>query len=312
MTVLRSVLCTLAVLLCGVPLLLHPNAALPVSPQQTAPTTSANIKAINPTFTTIDVPGGWGSVGVSGINTAGEMVGTFAKANNGENVHSFKLVDGEFTYFDYPGAYGTFAGGINDSGTIVGYAEFNGGLTALGFFYDGTTFTTYQDSHVPATFAMSLNNAGDVVGGKGDPGTTRGFQMRSGQFRNISPPGGEWVYVYATATNSSGEVVGWTAPPDAAFSYRNGRYLAIAFPGATDTEAHGINDADVIVGWYASSGYNAFAYRGGKYLSFAYPGAAGTFPSAINLAGQVVGSYTFDYQTYHGFVTSPITEKYFR
>src|SRR5689334_22059336 len=61
-----------------------------VEAQQLAAPGPTDVKTINPTFTTIDVPGDWGSVGISGINTAGEMVGTFAKANNGENVHSFK------------------------------------------------------------------------------------------------------------------------------------------------------------------------------------------------------------------------------
>ena len=84
------------------------------------------------------------------------------------------------------------------------------------------------------------------------------------------------------------------------------------FPGAGQTEAHGVNDGGMIVGWYAvgSSDYG-FALMKGKYVSFGYPGAVGTFPNAVNVSRQVVGSYTFDYQTFHGFVTSPITSEDF-
>jgi len=55
-----------------------------------------------------------------------------------------------------------------------------------------------------------------------------------------------------------------------------------------------------------------FAVMKGKYVSFGYPGAAGTLPSGINASGQIVGSYTFDFSTYHGFVTSPITAEDFQ
>jgi probable HAF family extracellular repeat protein len=45
----------------------------------------------------------------------------------------------------------------------------------------------------------------------------------------------------------------------------------------------------------------------GKYTRITYPGAIYSFAFDINNAGQIVGSYSFDQQTYHGFVTSPIT-----
>jgi len=50
-----------------------------------------------------------------------------------------------------------------------------------------------------------------------------------------------------------------------------------------------------------------FESKNGNYISFRYPGSVATSASGINASGQVVGEYTSDYQTYHGFVTSPIT-----
>jgi uncharacterized membrane protein len=254
------------------------------------------------TFTTIDVPGA-GATGVQGINTSGEMVGVYGTTNQSP-AHAFILNNGVFSYFDYPNAYATFAYGINDSSLIVGYAEFQGGSTARGFLFDGSIFTPFRAGNSSATFGMGINNANLVVGGAGTIYTTKGFKLRNGHFQNISPPGTN-VYVYATGINNLGRVVGWT--DDNGFAYSQGSFRTIAFPGAARTQAHGISDNGVIIGWYATGSFvYGFSLINGSYTSFGYPGAKGTFPLGINASGQVVGSYTFDYTSYHGFVTSPI------
>ncbi|HZQ69178.1 MAG TPA: hypothetical protein VFA68_11720 [Terriglobales bacterium] len=265
---------------------------------------AAQIKTIFPTFTTIDVPGA-GVTGVQGVNTAGDMVGVYAPMNTGP-AHAFLLKNGAFTYFDYAGAYSTLAYGINDSGLIVGFAYFNGGTTAQGFKYNGTKFSLFNEGANSATFGMGVNNSGFIVGGAGSIYETTGFELRSGSYKSIAPPG-NYVYIYATAVNNLGEVVGWT--DSGGFTYRGGKVQTIAVPGAIVTEAHGVNDSGLIAGWYGKCSVNdcGFVLMKGQILSFAYPGATGTFPAGINASGEVVGSYTFDYQTYHGFVTSPIT-----
>jgi probable HAF family extracellular repeat protein len=115
------------------------------------------------------------------------------------------------------------------------------------------------------------------------------------------------VYVYGSAINNFGAIVGWTDYDG--FLCRHGICRILDFPGANKTEALGINDSGVIVGWYTvpQGCVCAFALKNGKYISFSYPGAAGTFAAGINASGQIVGEYTFDYNAYHGFVTSPIT-----
>lgn len=273
---------------------------------------SNNIRTINPTFTTIDVPGAE-VTGVQSINTAGDMAGVYAPMNRGP-AHAFLLTNGVFTYFDYPGAYSTLAYGINDIGLIVGFAYFNGGATAQGFKYNGTTFSLFNDGLNSATFGMGINNAGVIVGGTGSIYETTGFELRGVGYKSITPPGNN-IYVYATGINNFGQVIGWTgSSPDSGFAYHNGRYSTIVVPGSFATEAHGLNDSGVIVGWYETLGdcTCAFALKNGAYLSFGYPGALGTFAAGINSAGQVVGSYTFDNTTFHGFVTSPITNGDFR
>ena len=253
------------------------------------------------TFTTIDVPGA-NVTGVSGINTAGDMVGEFGQDNSGP-LRGFLYRGGAFTYYSYPGQTVTVPLGINDSGLIVGYAGQN---PVVGFLYDGTTFTTLHAGGASATFSEGINNAGMVVGGAGTIYTTKGFQMRGGHFKTLNVPG-QYVYVFASGINNFSQVVGSTDYDG--FVCRNGSCRIFDFPGANQTSAHGINDTGVIVGWYTMNGCLAcgFALRNGKYISFSYPGAKGTLPNGISPSGQIVGAYTFDFQTYHGFVTSPIT-----
>ena len=264
----------------------------------------SNVKTINVTFTTIDVPGA-GVTGVYGINSAGDMVGYYGTDSNDPNKHGFLLSSGNFTYLDYPSAYATFAYGINDSGLIVGSAEFNGGLTAVGFSYDGSVYTPISDGGNTTTITYAINNAGEIVGGAGTAYTTKGIATRGNKFKNLNVPG-TYSYVFASGVNKAGTIVGWA--DENGFLCKNNVCQTLNFPGATETANDGVNDAGVVVGWYGIPGQClcAFAMRNGKYLSFSYPGAAFTGAAAINNLGQIVGQYTFDYQTFHGFVTNPI------
>jgi hypothetical protein len=261
------------------------------------------------TFTTIDVPEAGYTI-VSGINTAGEMVGNYGQNINTDS-NGFLYSNGVFTYFDYPGETMTVPSGINDSGLIVGYADSGGSI--IGFLYDGSTFTAIQDGSDSATLAFGVNNAGLVVGGAGSPGVTRGFELRAEKFKNISPPPGGWIYVYATGVNNLGEIVGWTESAGlSGFLDKGGRFQTINYPGSYNTEVWGVNDSGVIVGWYQSCtpscGTHGFALKAGKYLSFDYPGAYVTGATGINATGQVVGFYQVDESgTSQGFATSPIT-----
>jgi len=289
-----------ALLLCAVPLLVHST------PPQAVPAAATVSHDLNLTFTPIDYPGS-NYTGVWGINSNGDMVGNYG-SNIETNSHGFLLRDGVYTSFDYPGESKTVAAGINDSGLIVGYT---GDLRVRGFLYDGTSFTrTIRNGSNTATVALGINNAGQVVGGFGTAGATRGFILRGQQFKVLSPPPGGWIYVYARGVNNLGEVVGWdSGSGDDGFTYMNGTYQTIAFPGSSLTEALGINDGDILVGWYSAEGCLpcGFAYKNGTYLSFNYPGAYGTLPTSINNAGQVVGQYQLSDGSLHGFITSPIT-----
>jgi probable HAF family extracellular repeat protein len=90
------------------------------------------------------------------------------------------------------------------------------------------------------------------------------------------------------------------------FIYSGGTYATIAFPGATDTFARGINDLGQVVGFYSDkTGGGGFLYSGGVYTQISFPSipVASSLPLGINNAGQIVGFY--DYPTgEHGYLYS--------
>jgi len=272
----------------------------------------SGVKTINPTFTTIDVPGA-SVTAINGINIAGDMVGWYTNVAGGYcPCHSFLLSGGNFTFFDYPGAASTLAYAINDSDLIAGAEGDQQNIDDKGFVYDGITFTQVRYRQNTRTILYGMNNAGDLVGGTGTASATKAFLLQSGKFQAIRFPG-YYVYAYGAGINNFGDVVGWTTSPYTSFLLKNGRFQSVSFPGAGETLADGINDNGVIAGWYGMGSSDfGFALMKGKYGSFAYPGAIATFPVGINASGQIVGSYTFDYQIYHGFVTDPITAEDFR
>lgn len=258
------------------------------------------------TFTTIDVPGAIYTE-ILGINSAGTMVGSYGQ-NTLTDGHGFIYNNSTFTYFDYPGENFTVPNGINDSDLIVGSAGQN--PVVVGFLYDGAQFTEIVDANDTATYPNGINNAGLVVGGAGSIYTTKGFEMRNGHFKTLNVPG-QYVYVRASGINNLGTIVGWTDSDG--FMCRANTCSIVDYPGATYTKLLGVNDAGIMVGSYLSSNcYCGFASKNGKSISFGYPGAALTAATGINKSGQIVGEYTFDYSTWHGFVTNPITDADFR
>lgn len=271
----------------------------------------SNVKTITPTFTTIDVPGAV-ETGVVGLNAAGVMAGFYS--SDGEAIHSFSLVSGNFSFFDYPGAYSTQATGINDAGLIVGFEGDAGNIHDTGFLYDGTTFTPIKVGQNTRTLVWGIDNAGDLAGGAGSANLTRALVQQSGTFKLVNFPG-PYVYAYATGINSLGQIVGWTTEGSAGDSYlfANGKFKKIDVGGALQTVAFSINDSGIVIGYYQDAGQvSAFALYKNKLISFGYPGAVETLAYGISNAGQVVGAYTLDYQTFHGFVTNPITSADFQ
>src|SRR5262245_31916743 len=81
-------------------------------------------------------------------------------------------------------------------------------------------------------------------------------------------------------------------------------FTTIDVPGATGTQASGINPPGVIVGNYtdASAMIHGFAEYQGTFVTIDFPGATGTEASGINPPGVIVGNYTDASSVVHGIV----------
>lgn len=83
------------------------------------------------------------------------------------------------------------------------------------------------------------------------------------------------------------------------------QYATLAFPKAISTTANGINNNNVIAGYYVDSAsfQHGFVYRAGKYAKVDFPGASATAVLGINDNGDLVGVYQFPGPlNFHGFL----------
>ena len=83
-------------------------------------------------------------------------------------------------------------------------------------------------------------------------------------------------------------------------------YTTIDFPGATATDASGINASGEIVGTYtdSSGASHGFRLRDGLFTAINYPGATRTFALPVNSRGDVAGFFLDSTNQWHGFVLS--------
>jgi probable HAF family extracellular repeat protein len=220
-------------------------------------------------FTTIDVPNATGT-NVSGINDAGQIVGTYGL------FHGFLYSGGSFSTIDVPNvSAGTNARGINNAGQIVG--TYFGG--PHGFLYSGGSFATID---VPNAFpgsssASGINDAGQIVGDYTDASGRHGFLYSNGSFTAIDDPnafpGPLGLGTVATGINNAGQIVGFyydrvLLPGGGATSrphgllYSGGSFTTIDVSNAIASSimVFGINDAGQIVGNYSDASFGAHSF----------------------------------------------------
>ncbi len=228
----------------------------------------------------------------------------------------------------------TYATGINNSGTVVGYSG-DPGLNITSFTYSNGVFDvaipTFPFDYAGSDTVLGISNDGKMVGyyvaGEATPFGPRyryvPFEYDGGQF-TLLPPGPNAIDpnnlgVGPFGVNISGQIAGDYV--DAGWNnhgllYSGGAYTVLDYPGTgvpgsmiDNTQAFGINDLGEVVGCYdgPGAGFNghAFTYTGGVYASLTVAGARDTCASGVNNHGAVAGTYFDDlsyWGTHHGFV----------
>ena len=205
-------------------------------------------------------------------NDRGDVVGHYI-GNDGFG-HGFLLHKGVLTTLDFPSASDTYAFGINESGTVVGYWDI-------------------------------LDSGGNVL-------AFHGFTWSNGSFSQVDFPGSADTSVLGI--NARGDFVGaWdtgiTSPIGHGFVFSKGQFISfdVPFVGATVTQGNDISAQGNIVGTYvdASGGLHGFLAQGAKFTSIDYPGAVATTAWGINSAGQIVGNHIDTAGVLRGYLGQP-------
>lgn len=215
-----------------------------------------------------------------------------------------------YTTIDFPNATETAAGGINNSGEIVG------GYVAMGvrhgFLLSGGMFSTIDDPNAtPGSGAGTgsenhgINNLAQIVGaydlnsleGNHLFEGLHGFLDSGGTFTTLDYPAAGVSNTTAVKINDPGATVGVyriMGGPGNGFLDVGGVFSTVNFPGGVGTHANGINNMGEIVGQYKntlSGPHHGFLDNGGTFTTITPPGAVDTIATDINNFGDIVGTY---------------------
>lgn len=206
------------------------------------------------------------------INDRGDSVGRYI-GDDGV-VHGFLLSKkGVLTTLDFPTASETYANGIDESGTVVGWW--------------------------------------DILDADGNLLAEHGFIWEKGNFSEVNFPGSADTLVWGN--NARGDLVGaWKTSidlPNHGFISSKKQFISfdVPFPGASDTVGGGINASAEIVGQYQDvDGFgHGFLAVGATFTHLDYPGAVITTAWGINSSGQIVGNWYDSDFAVHGWLAQP-------
>lgn len=191
-------------------------------------------------------------------NDRGDVVGYYGPAFE-DYAYGFLLRQDVVTTLVFPGAYNTYAFGINDRGTVVGGYEILNNAGALvwnTFLWNNGEFSEVrfpEDWENPSI--LGINNHGEFVGcysTAASPEYTHGFVFRKGQFVSFDVPFADTRFTQANAINEQGHIVGTYGksanPPLRGFLWTGTAFTSIDYPDAWQTTAWGINAAGQISG----------------------------------------------------------------
>jgi hypothetical protein len=258
-----------------------------------------------------------------GINNEGVIAGYFGSGAQGHPNKGYRLYlpygQGNYASENFPGSRQTQVTGLNDLGVTVGFWSTQNNANMVnnnfGFYsadgrYHTVNFPTGDNASPQVDQLLGVNDHDVAVGFyTNGQGGNRGYtyNIRTRSFTRVlvpgAPSGEAGPSLTATAINNYGDVAGFYAKSssqtDAFLRLDSGRFITLAVPGASMTQAFGVNDRDEVVGAYTvGSGSNAathgFTWRPGYgFRTVDDPhGQGATTINGVNDAGALVGFYT--------------------
>lgn len=270
-----------------------------------------------------------------GINNEGVIAGYFGSGAQGHPNKGYELsapfAQGDFGNENFPGSVQTQVTGLNDRGITVGFFSTQNTASQsndnFGFYdWDGrfskVDFPTGDNSNPPVNQLLGVNNSGIAVGFyTNGGGLNRGYEydIFTRRFTRITTPGStpgstSAPSLTAAAINNEGAVAGFysksSSVVDSFLRLPSGRFITIAYPGSSSTQATGVNDSDEVVGTYTTGSGNSavthgFTWENGEFVTVNIPGASSTSINGVNDEGDIVGFYTAASGNTEGFVGLP-------
>jgi hypothetical protein len=286
-------------------------------------------------FTTMDDPADPTFNQLLGFNNEGMIAGYFGSGAAGHPNKGYVLVRTRAGFAidneNFPGSTQTQVTGINDRGITVGFwSDQNTASMSndnFGFYWQNgrfhsVNFPTGDNASPPVNQLLGVNNSDIAVGFyTNGQGSNRGYEynIRTRQFTRVNVPGTQSGSVSApsltaAAINDNGAVAGFynktTSQVDGFLKLRSGRFITLAYPGASMTQATGVNDSDEVAGTYTvGSGNSAvthgFVWHDGTFGTVNVPGASSTTVNGINNENDLVGFYTDAKGNTDGFLALP-------
>jgi len=121
------------------------------------------------TFTSIDYPGTTSGTETTGIDSAGDIVGSWSSSTTPVTGNGFLLSGGVFTPINFPAAANTTAFGINDSGEISGYFQ-DAAMAYHGFIFANGNWSQIDVAGAIGTQITQIKNNHNITGTYFDSG----------------------------------------------------------------------------------------------------------------------------------------------
>jgi probable HAF family extracellular repeat protein len=269
-----------------------------------------------------------------GINNEGVIAGYFGSGAKRHPNKGYELsppfAQGDFGNENFPGSVQTQVTGLDDEGVTVGFYSTQNTTSQsndnFGFYdwkgrFRKVDFPTGDNSKPPVDQLLGVNDSGVAVGFyTNGAGSSRGYEydIFTRRFTRVlvpgAPGGTAGPSLTAAAINNRGDVAGFynktSATVDGFLKLRSGKFETIAYPGASSTQAFGVNDSGEVVGTYTTGSGNSavthgFTWHDGDFGTVNIPGASSTAVNGVNDEGDIVGFYTAASGNTDGFVGLP-------
>jgi hypothetical protein len=280
-------------------------------------------------FTTLDDASDRTFNQLLGINNNGHMVGYFGSGAAGHPSRDYFLRapynQAAYVNLNYPNSVQSQLTGLNDEGVQVGFWSTQDNASQVdddfGFYIKGGHFVSVnfplsKHPRTPVNQLLGVNNSDVAVGFYTDShGKAHGYRynIATKKFSVVAVSG---VSVVAAAINSGGDVAGFftsfKGATDGFLLPAAGPVTVLSVPGASLTEALGVNGSGEVVGAYrvgSGAGASTHGFTWTKQHGFTTvddPAAAGaTTINGVNNAGDLVGFYVDQSGNTDGLLATP-------